>query len=217
MTHRSEAPLCAAPPEGKDTDKALLRRRFEAARGSLTPEARAAAEEAITASLYALPAWASAPLVCGYLPVRGEIQTLPIWERAAAEGKGYALPVTVTGAKEGKMVFRSLPRYAPHELIPARYGLSEPSEACPTLSLADFAGALILVPGLAFDDGGFRIGYGGGYYDRFLSALRAERVPVTTVGLVFEACRAATLPRESHDIPVDLILDERRITHTHGG
>ena len=198
------------------TDKALLRREFEEARGSLSPDERLAAEQAITAALFSRPAWAAAPLVCGYLPVRGELQTLPIWERAAAEGKGYALPVTVTGAREGKMVFRSLPRFAPRELIPARYGLSEPSEACPTLPPEDFTGALILVPGLAFDDNGFRIGYGGGYYDRFLHTLREREIPVTTVGLVFAACRTATLPREPHDIPVDLILDERRITRTHG-
>ena len=58
--------------------------------------------------------------------------------------------------------------------------------------------------------------WGGGYYDRFLDNLREADIPVATVGLVFSACRAELLPREDHDIPVHTVIDERRITHTHG-
>ena len=197
-------------------DKGALRRHFSALRSDLAAEARAEAEAAIRDRLFSLPAWREAPLICGYTSMRGEMDTQPIWARAAAEGKGYALPVTVTGACEGRMIFRKTARYAPDELIPARFGVPEPSEACPALSPADFAGAVILVPGLAFDDGGFRIGYGGGYYDRFLAALADARIPVTTVGAVFSVCRPQALPRLPHDIPVDYVIDERRISVTHG-
>lgn len=196
--------------------KAALRRHFSTLRAEISPAARASAETAILKTLFSLPVWRNAPLVCGYMPVKNEIDTVPIWERATGMGKTYALPVTVSGAREGQMVFRRLSGYTPHELAPARFGLSEPVPDCPTLALRDFEGALILVPGLAFDDQGFRIGYGGGYYDRFLSALAEAGVSVTTVGLAFSVCRAASLPHENHDRPVDYIIDERRLTIPHG-
>lgn len=199
-----------------DCTKPDLRRRFTALRGGLTEADRTSAETAIRERLFALPAWREAPLVCGYVSIRSEIAMSPVWERAAAEGKGYALPVTLTSASEGRMIFRRTAGYAPCELIPARFGVPEPPETCPTLSLSAFAGALILVPGLAFDDEGYRLGYGGGYYDRFLADLRAASVPVTTVGLAFSCCRTPTLPHEAFDIPVDCIIDERRVTFPHG-
>ena len=199
-----------------DCRKSDLRRRFTALRDHLTGEERTAAEEAIRERLFSLPAWREAPLVCGYTSIRSEIAMNPVWERAAAEGRGYALPVTLTSATEGRMIFRRVASYAPHELVPARFGVPEPPETCPTLSLSAFAGALILVPGLAFDDEGYRLGYGGGYYDRFLADLRAASVSVTTVGLAFSRCRTPILPHEAFDLPVDCIIDERRVTFPHG-
>ena len=198
------------------TDKASLRRRFAALRDHLSPNDRTAAEAAIRDKLFSLHAWKDAPLICGYMSVRSEIDMTPVWKQAVSKGKAYALPVTVTDAHEGRMIFRRLSGYTPQELTSARFGLSEPSEECPALTLRDFEGALILVPGLAFDDEGFRIGYGGGYYDRFLTDLKRADVPVTTVGLAFSACRIPRLPREPHDIPVDYVIDERRMTVTHG-
>lgn len=196
--------------------KKALRASFTALRNSLPPEERAKAEAAIRHHLFSLPVWKNAPLVCGYASMRGEIDMMPIRKQAVSLGKTYALPVTVSDSREGEMIFRRLSGLSAHELAPARFGILEPIETCPTLTNRDLAGALILVPGLAFDDFGFRLGYGGGYYDRFLRTLKTAGIPVTTVGLVFSVCRADTLPRESHDTPVDLIIDERRITATHG-
>lgn len=198
------------------TDKASLRRHFTDLRSGLAPSQRETAEVAIREHLFSLPAWREAPVICGYMSVRGELNTAPILRRAAAEGKTIALPVTVTGVREGSMIFRRLSGLTPYELAPARFGIMEPVEACPALTDRDYANALILVPGLAFDDHGFRIGYGGGYYDRFLDKLTREGIPFTTVGLVFSVCRPPAIPREAHDIPVDLIIDERSVTDTHG-
>ena len=198
------------------TDKATLRRYFTHLRNGLTPEGREAAETAIYEYLFSLPAWRDAPVICGYISVRGELNTAPILRRAAAEGKTVALPVTVTGADEGRMVFRTLPDGDLSRLTPARFGIPEPNESCPALANSDFARALILVPALAFDGEGYRLGYGGGYYDRFLSSLRELAIPHTAVGLAYSVCRAAALPREAHDIPVHIILDERSETIPHG-
>ena len=199
-----------------EAEKRHLRRHFTTLRDTLTAQDRIAAEAVIRKTLFDLPAWKNATLICGYMSIRSEIDTAPIWERAAAEGKDYALPVTLTSAREGQMIFRRMAGYTPEELVPARFGVLEPDETRPVLTAEDFAHALILVPGLAFDQEGYRLGYGGGYYDRFLARLQAERVPFTTIGLVFSDCRTDALPREAHDFPVDIILDERRTTVTHG-
>ena len=196
--------------------KAALRCSYTALRASLSPEERAAAEEAIFETLFSSPLWQKATLICTYLPIRGELNTTATVTRATAEGKAVALPVTVTGATEGRMVFRSLLDLKLHELKAGRFGIPEPPDTHPDLTLQDFTGALILVPGLAFDDSGFRIGYGGGYYDRLLAELKAASIPVTTVGPAFHVCRPTILPREAHDIPTDYVIDERRLTATHG-
>ena len=198
------------------TDKATLRRHFSDLRGSLTPTERRAAEASIYGKLFSLPAWQDAPVICGYISVRGELDTSPILKQAASEGKTVALPVTVTGADEGRMVFRALPEGDFSRLAPARFGIPEPDGSCPVLAGSDFSRALILVPALAFDSEGYRLGYGGGYYDRFLAALRETAIPHTAVGLAYSVCRAASLPREAHDIPVHIILDERSETISHG-
>ena len=197
------------------TEKATLRRHFTELRNGLTPAERTAAEASIYEALFALPAWRNAPVICGYISVRGEPDTLPILERAIAEGKTVALPVTVTGANEGRMIFRALPDGDLTRLTPARFGIPEPDGSCPALTDRDLTNALMFVPALAFDGEGYRLGYGGGYYDRFLDGLTSAGTPITTVGLVFSVCRARILPRESHDIPVDIIIDERSVTDRH--
>lgn len=198
------------------TEKTALRQKYTHLRESLSTSERQAAQEAILASLFSLPAWKNAPLVCGYASLGSELDTLPIWRRADGEGKAYALPVTVTGAREGQMLFRAVAGYSPEGLILGRYGIREPDGSCLALAPRELAGAVLLIPGLAFDDGGYRLGYGGGYYDRFLSALRAADIPVTTVGLCFSVCRPPALPRDSFDLPVDLIIDERSVTVPYG-
>ena len=195
--------------------KEALRRYYLEVRGSLSSEERAAAEAAILTRLFAEECWQRARVICAYLPIRGELDTTPILRRAEAEGKLCALPVTVTGAAEGKMIFRSLLGLSPEALPKGRFGIPEPPPTHPTLSPAALEGALVLVPGLAFDDDGFRIGYGGGYYDRFLSTHREAGISLTAVGLAYGVCRAPSLPREPHDVPVDFILDERRSTRSH--
>ena len=197
-------------------DKNSLRRRYADLRGGLTPEERAAAEAAICDRLFSLPAWREAVTVCGYVSVRGELNTRPILERAAAEGKTVALPVTVTDAKEGRMVFRALPHGDLTRLTPARFGIPEPDGSCPVLCGQDLTNSLILVPALAFDAEGYRLGWGGGYYDRFLADLTDRNVLHTTVGLAYSVCTASSLPHEPHDIPVHTVIDERRILRPHG-
>lgn len=200
------------------TDKITLRRHYSALRDGLAPKARTAAEAVIRERLCSLSAWKEATLVCGYASMQSELDLSQIRQTAIGQGKSYALPVTVTDAREGRMVFRRLTEFAPDRLIPARFGVKEPSSDCPTLTLRDFQNekVLIIVPGLVFDDSGYRIGYGGGYYDRFLASLAEAGIAATTVGLAFSVCRTPILPHDPFDIPVDLIIDERRLMSAHG-
>jgi len=87
---------------------------------------------------------------------------------------------------------------------PMRVGLHRiPEPALTPCVLPD----LLLIPCVGFDDGGYRLGYGGGYYDRTLAAWPGTDRPVT-VGVAYEACRVAALPRELHDVPLDAIVTE---------
>lgn len=197
-------------------EKDLLRTRLAAIRQEIPPTDRILAEAAIYHKLFSLKEWQAASLIAGYISVRSEIDLTPIWQAAAAQGKHYALPCTLSDAKQGQMIFRKTEGYRPDTLHPARFGIPEPGECSPPVTQADWKNALMIVPGLSFDDQGFRIGYGGGYYDRFLANLRRQGVTFTTVGLFFSACHTPSLPHEPHDIPVDVIINERRIIYTHG-
>ena len=105
-------------------------------------------------------------------------------------------------SRSNTMQFYILPKEK--KLLPGAYGIPEPPADAPLIE-AD-RHTLCLVPALPFSADGHRLGYGKGYYDRFLDNLREADIPVATVGLVFPACRAELLPRESHDIPVDYVL-----------
>ena len=191
-------------------DKKPLRAALEAKRAALSAEMRAQIERTVLSRLLDLPAWQNAPIICGYTPARGELDLLPVWQAAVAAGKTFALPVTVTGATEGRMIFRATPNFCPERLVRARFGIAEPPDDpdFPVLSHRDLQGALMIVPGLGFDREGYRVGYGGGYYDRYLAALDAAGASVFTVGLCPAACRVDRLPREAHDRAVHLVIDE---------
>ena len=192
------------------TDKSALRAALSARRDALTPAERACISRIVTDRLLALPAYRKADVVCGYMSARGELDLLPLWQAVSAAGKTFALPVTVTGAAEGRMVFRSTPDFCPERLASARFGISEPPDHpdFPVLSPEDLHGAIMVVPGLGFDRDGYRVGYGGGYYDRYLAGLRDRGIPIFTVGLCPAACRVDKLPREAHDLAVDVVIDE---------
>lgn len=192
--------------------KAEWRARFADKRARISPDDRRAADRALCEALIALPAFRSATVIGGYTPIRGEIDLTPVWQAAVVAGKPYALPCTVTGAAEGRMVFRSMTDFDLNALTPGRFGIPEPPDTARVLRPSDWEGGLLILPALGFDDAGYRVGYGGGYYDRYLADLAAVGVRLTTVGLVYAACRVPTLPHEAHDRPADLILDERRST-----
>lgn len=144
-------------------------------------------------------------VVAGYWPLEGEIDPLPLMTALAARGHVLALPaVTETG---GILEFR---RWAPGDALESGpRGTSHPADAPPVIPDA------VLVPLLAFDRRGFRLGYGGGYYDRTLGGLRRGGALVA-VGLAFAAQEVETVPTDPWDIPLDLIATELGVIVTAG-
>jgi 5-formyltetrahydrofolate cyclo-ligase len=133
-------------------------------------------------------------VVAGYYPVRSEFDCMPLLRRIEADGSVLALPVI---AGPVPLQFREWTFGAPLE--PGPFGIPEPTAGL--LAVPD----ILLVPLLAFDQRGYRLGYGGGHYDRTLGALRAQG-GVAAVGLAFDTQEVAEVPACPYDQRLDWIL-----------
>lgn len=150
--------------------------------------------------LLKLPEYHAAETLFAYVSVRREVNTFSILHHAAAHGKRIALPVVCD--QPGEMVFAVVSNRS--DLAEGRFGIPEPKRHCPRV-LPD-GQTLVLVPALCYDRDGFRLGQGGGYYDRWLAGVRAN-----TVGLCRDVLLQEHLPRLSHDMRVDCVLTEKKI------
>lgn len=129
------------------------------------------------------------------------MDTLGLIARAFADGKKVAAPRCIEGTHE--MEFYEISSM--DDLAPQTFGVLEPvRERCRLL--ADFSGSVCLVPALAYDRAGYRLGYGAGYYDRFLSVY-----PGPKIGLVYAQNLRRSLWKGRYDVPVDLIVTEARL------
>jgi 5-formyltetrahydrofolate cyclo-ligase len=138
-------------------------------------------------------------IVAGYFPFRDEADPRALMDVFAAKGHPLALPCVESGRP---LVFRAWKMGDAMHTNPMAYNIPEPSPSAPAVTPA-----LVLVPLLAFDAVGHRLGYGGGYYDRTLDAMRRQ-VPVLAVGVAYAGQEIATLPREPHDHALDGVITE---------
>ncbi|WP_420133800.1 5-formyltetrahydrofolate cyclo-ligase [Rhodopseudomonas sp.] len=180
-------------PSKNDLRAAALARRL-----ALSEAERAAAATAIAARglPFALPPNA---VVSGYAPIRGELDPKPLMRALAACGARLALPAV----EQPGLPLRFRAWQPGDTLQRSSLGIDEPRRDAPEL-IPD----ILLVPLAAFDALGHRIGYGAGYYDRTLDALRATR-PVVTMGLAFAVQQIAAVPAAAHDVALDYVLTER--------
>ncbi|MBQ7768296.1 MAG: 5-formyltetrahydrofolate cyclo-ligase [Oscillospiraceae bacterium] len=138
-------------------------------------------------------AYRQAKTLYGYMPYNQEVRTVPILERAIRDGKKVAVP-KVYGDTMKFIYLDDLTQVANSDM-----GIPEPVADEP---VADDKTALVLMPGLAFDEAGHRIGYGGGFYDKFLTAEPDH----PTVALCYDFQMYAHLDTEEFDIPVDMVI-----------
>lgn len=176
--------------------KEELRRSLKRERAQVPKDQRKEWDEAIQEALYRHPAYRSARRAMIYLSFGWEIDTWPIVDQMLAQGKEVYVPVVQKSPKALQVtLFRSR-----EELVPAVFGILEPKPGTPTIPPQELD--LVVVPGIAFSPEGYRIGYGGGYYDRFLTQTRA-----ITLGLVYSSFIRELEP-DPWDQPVDFLVTE---------
>lgn len=176
--------------------KAALRREAHAARAALASEDRAEAAKAVAGHFFEAVAYGPDDVIAGYWRIRDELDCQPILVRLMDSGQKVVLPV-VQG-DEQPLDMRIWEADTP--LYEAGFGTLAPSDLAPR-AVPD----LVLMPLLGFDSEGTRLGYGGGYYDRTLSALPKRPL---LIGLAFAAQELPHIPREPHDIPLDMVVTE---------
>lgn len=185
-------------------DKQLLRQEMMARRQALEGAERQRLSQAAQAHLIASEWFDRAGLILLYQPMRGETETSLVAAAALKAGKRLALPRVVKSP-------RGLTLYAyagdPGALAPGAYGILEPDPGWAQVGPGEVG--LAVVPGVAFDRHGHRLGYGGGFYDRTLPLVRSANPAAVLVGLAYEFQVVPALPRDPHDIPVDGLATER--------
>jgi 5-formyltetrahydrofolate cyclo-ligase len=185
--------------------KSVIRKDALMRRDALPGAERAKAAEAIAARAFPL-AIRSGTIVSGFMPLKTEINPLPLMRKLADAGARLALPVV---AGKGKpLIMRAWSFGEP--LDSGVWGIREPKADAP-----DVAPDILLVPLLAFDRSGHRIGYGAGYYDMTIGKLRAMK-PVVAVGIAFAAQEIASVPVTPRDARLDLVLTEHEIIDLRG-
>lgn len=178
-----------------------LRRKAAGLRRAVSPETRAKFSHAMSERLLESEIFLRAKVVAAYSALRFEIDPRAIVERACALGKTVGLPRFVAGTGTLELAEYRLG----DELFESHSMVKEPGESAVSIDLNRVD--LVLVPGLAFDVRGHRLGFGKGYYDRFLPCMpNAVRV-----GLGFEFQMLVEVPAAAHDVPVDRLATERRM------
>ena len=174
-------------------DKATLRRMIRERKRAMTEQQIVAASERLGELFASSSLYQRAKTIYGYLPYNQEVRTVPMLQRAIRDGKRVAVP-KVYG---DEMKFIYLDDFA--AVSKGYSGIPEPVADGP---VADDPTALVLMPGLAFDPQGHRIGYGGGFYDKFLAAEPNH----PTLALCYDFQMLHHLDTEQFDIPVDCVL-----------
>src|SRR6185436_15174903 len=180
--------------------KSVIRKDAILRRDALPAAERAKAAEIIATRPFPV-AMNAGMIVSGFMPLKTEINPLPLMRSLAAQGARLALP-----AIDGRCKPLIMRAFAfGDELASGQWGIREPKADTP-----EVAPDILLVPLLAFDRTGHRIGYGAGYYDMTIAKLRAMK-PVVAVGIAFAAQEIGEVPVTPRDARLDLVLTEREI------
>ena len=185
--------------------KSAIRREAVARRDALPAAERAKAAETIAARPFPV-AIAPGTIVSGFSALKSEINPVPLMRKLADLGAQLALPVVAGRGKP--LIMRAWSFGAP--LVSGVWGIREPPPEAP-----EVAPDILLVPLLAFDRTGRRIGYGAGYYDMTIAALRAKK-PAVAVGIAYAAQEIDAVPVTPRDARLDLVLTERETIDLRG-
>jgi 5-formyltetrahydrofolate cyclo-ligase len=185
--------------------KAELRATALAKRDALPADERQRGAEIVATRPFPI-AVPKGAIVSGFMPMRTEINPLPLMRKLAADGAQLALPVIQGRGKP--LLMRAWSFGGPLEA--RQWGIKEPLDTAPVVDPD-----ILLVPLACFDRSGHRIGYGAGYFDKTIRALRAKKT-VTAVGIAFAAQEIAHVPATDFDERLDLVLTEREVIDLRG-
>ena len=181
--------------------KRELRAKYRKIRENMDPAQKKEFDEAIFKRMVASPFYRDARTLLCYVSTPIEVDTIGLIQHAFSDKKTVAVPKCLD--RSGKMAFYAIQSI--NELKEDTFGLLEPDpsvHAC----VSDFSGALCILPAFAFDTEGYRIGFGKGYYDRFL-----QRFNGVKVGICYPSCIANKLPHGRYDVPADYVVTPKYI------
>ena len=181
------------------TQKSEIREKYLAVRDSIPSEQKEAFDKKISSRLVSSITYRHCTDVLLYASARGEVDTWDIFEKALADGKRVAFPCC---NPDNTMTFRYVT--SKDQLSVATFGLLEPTPDCEECTPSNFS--LLIVPGLVFDKGGFRVGYGKGFYDRYLSTFEG-----VSIGFTYNKLLLPEVPRGRFDRHVDVIITEKGV------
>lgn len=179
-----------------------LRQKYKQIRKEMPEDMKKMRDEKILHKLTSLPVYKSSETVLTYVSTLIEVDTRNLISKALAEGKKVAVPMCIKGTRD--MEFYMITSF--DDLEEGSFSVLEPvPERCELLR--NFRRAICIVPALAYDRYGYRLGYGKGYYDRFLSSHR----DVFKIGLGYCCCTETKLNHGRYDIPVDFLITEKYV------
>lgn len=181
------------------TEKQRLREERLAARETLSEQERCVLDDCITQKLLATSEYAEATTVLTYVSVSSEVSTRMFIECALRDGKTVAVPRCMPGHRLEFVAITSL-----DQLVPAPFNLLEPAKDLPTLTEEQLDDSICIVPALLVTTKGYRLGYGAGFYDRFLSTYSGKKICLAYQ----QNLSKTTLPHTEFDVPVDMVITE---------
>jgi 5-formyltetrahydrofolate cyclo-ligase len=179
-------------------NKQQLRQQCRQQRDALASDLRRQASLMICRHIREWEVFHGAEIIQAYMPMRSEVDLASLLE--GFPHKHWVIPRILP---EGRMVFQ---RYDPARLVRHPFGMLEPAPDLPIIAPKSIE--LALVPGLAFDRHGWRLGYGGGFFDRFLGQFKG-----VSLGITFEALWLNILPHDTYDIPMNFVVTEMGLTN----
>lgn len=186
-----------------ETDKKELRNRMKKLRDEIGENENLRLSEKIAESLFNIPEYAKAENILVYVSFGSEVNTIPIIQKALEQGKNVGVP----RIDDKNMNFYQIGSL--EELKPGFYGIPEPDGTHTKTFKPE--NALVLLPGLVFDKKMSRIGYGGGYYDKYLSQSFAKKYLKLALTFEFQVLNEELLCIDPYDIPIDGIITESQI------
>lgn len=179
--------------------KTGLRQRVKAERRNMSPELKREWDRAIQRTFFQSTSYTRSSVILTYVSTEIEVDTLEIIRTALRDGKRVACPRCIEGTRHMEFYYID----SIDDLKPGSFGVLEP-DADPSRLYQGALHPICIVPGLAFDQWGYRLGYGKGYYDRFLANYRGW-----TVGLCYSSCIEYKLPHGRYDRAVDRLITDK--------